>query len=107
MTSASGAESVETSVGRNPVKPGADRRPDFECTDVLPGGQERLLDGVLSVLGRAEDTVAVQLQLTPVPLDQLGKSICVAGLCPGDKISVDESPPIRVATAIPRVRLPV
>jgi hypothetical protein len=74
---------------------------------VLPGGEERLLDGVLSVLGRAEDAVAVQLQLTPVPLDQLGEGIRVAGLCPGDKISFDGNPPIRVTTAISLVRLPV
>jgi hypothetical protein len=36
----------------------------------------------------------VQLQLTPVPLDQLGEGIPVAGLRPGDQISVDENPPI-------------
>jgi len=72
---------------------------------VLPGGEERLLDGVLSVLGRAEDAVAVQLQLTPVPLDQLGEGIRVAGLCPGDQISVDENPPIRAASAVSPVRL--
>jgi hypothetical protein len=74
---------------------------------MLPGGQERLLDGVLSVLGRAEDAVAVQLQLPPVPFDQLGEGVRVAGLCPGDKISVDENPPIRVATAVSLARLPV
>jgi hypothetical protein len=72
---------------------------------VLPGGEERLLDGVLSILGRAEDAVAVQLQLTPVSLDQLGEGIRVAGPCPGDKISVDENPPIQVATAVSPVRL--
>ncbi len=37
----------------------------------------------------------MQLQLTPVSLDQLGEGIRVAGLCPGDKISVDGNPPIR------------
>jgi hypothetical protein len=72
---------------------------------VLPGGQERLLDGVLSVLGRAEDAVAVQLQLTPVPLDQFGERIGVAVLRPGDKISFDENPPIGVVTAVTPVRL--
>jgi hypothetical protein len=72
---------------------------------VLPGGEECLLDGVLSVLGRAKDAVAVQLQLTAVSLNQLSKGIRVAGLCPGDKISVDENPPIRVATAMPFFRL--
>ncbi len=74
---------------------------------MLPGGEERLLDGVLGVLDRAEDAVAVQLQFTPVPLDQLGEGIRVAGLCPGNKISVDENPPIRVATAVSPVWLPV
>jgi hypothetical protein len=74
---------------------------------VLPGGEERLLDRVLSVLDGAEDAVAVQLQLTPVPLDQLGEGIRVAGLRPGDEISFDGNPPIRVATAVSPVRLPV
>jgi hypothetical protein len=72
---------------------------------VLPGSQERFLDGVLGVLGRAEDAVAVQLQLTPVSSDQLGEGIRVAGLRPGDQISIDGTPPIRLATAIPPVRL--
>ena len=72
---------------------------------MLPGGEERLLNGVLSVLGRAEDAVAVQLQLTPVSLDQLREGIRVASLRPGDKISFDESPPIRVVTPVPPVRL--
>lgn len=74
---------------------------------MLPGREERLLNGVLSVLGRAEDAVAVQLQLTPVPSDQLGERIRVASLRPGDKIGVDENPPIRVTVAIPPVQLPV
>jgi hypothetical protein len=47
----------------------------------------------------------VQLQLAPVPLDQLGEGIRVAGLCPGDQISVDENPPIRVALAVSPARL--
>ena len=67
---------------------------------MLPGGQERLLDGVLGVLGRAEDAVAVQLQLTPVSLDQLGEGIRVAGPRPGDQFSVDENPSLRVAAAL-------
>jgi hypothetical protein len=74
---------------------------------VLPGGEECLLDGVLGILGRAKDAVAVQLQLMPVPLDQLREGVRVAVLCPGDKISVDEDPPIRVAAATPLLPLPV
>lgn len=37
----------------------------------------------------------MKLKLMPVPFDQLGKGICVASLCPSDKIRVDENPPIR------------
>jgi hypothetical protein len=37
----------------------------------------------------------VQLQFTPVPLDQFRERIGVAGLCPGDEISFDENAPGR------------
>ena len=75
---------------------------------MLPGGQERLLDGVLSVLGRTEDTVTVQLQLTTVPLDQLGEGIGVTGLRPGDQIGVDDNPfPPDLDLRSISVRLPV
>jgi hypothetical protein len=77
----------------------------LEPGDVLPCGQERLLNGVLSVLGRAEDAVAVQLQLTPVFFDQFGERVRVAGLCPGDQIGIDENPPIRVAGVVAPIRL--
>ena len=50
LLSASGAENVETSIGRDPVQPRTHRRPDLECADVPPGGEERLLDGVFRVL---------------------------------------------------------
>ena len=70
-----------------------------------PGGDEGLLDGVLGVLGRAEDAVTVQLQLTPVSLDQLGEGIGVAGLRSGDQISVDENPPVRIVGAVLPARL--
>jgi hypothetical protein len=105
--SASGADSVEAAIGRDPIQPGAYRRADFEATDVLPGGQERLLDGVLSVVDRAEEAVAVQLQLPSVYLDQLSESVRVASLRPGDKISFDENPPIpgRSGAAVSSVRL--
>jgi len=41
----------------------------------------------------------VQFQFTPVCLDQLGEGIRVTSLRPGDKISFDENPPIRVTAA--------
>jgi len=43
----------------------------------------------------------VQLQLTPVSLDELGEGVRVAVLCPGNEIGVDGKPPI------PRDPLPV
>jgi len=49
----------------------------------------------------------VQLKLAPVWLDQLGEGVRVASLCPGDKISFDENPPVRVANAVSPVLLPV
>jgi len=72
---------------------------------VLPCGEERLLDNILGVQGRAENAIAVQLQLTPVSLDQLREGIRVAGLRPDDKISFDENPPIRVVTEFSPGRL--
>ena len=49
----------------------------------------------------------MQLQLTPVALDQLGEGIPVAGLRPGDKIGFDENPPIRVLQPCLTAWLPV
>jgi hypothetical protein len=72
---------------------------------VLPGGEKRLLDRVFGVLGRAKNAVAVQLELTPVFLDQLREGIRITSLCPGDEISFDVWPPIGVMTAAARVRL--
>jgi hypothetical protein len=37
----------------------------------------------------------VQLQLTPVSLDEPGEGVLVAGPCPGDEIDVDDKPPDR------------
>jgi len=72
---------------------------------VLPGGEKGLLDGVLSVLGRAKDAVTVQLKLAPVSFDQLRKGISVASLCPGDEVRFDVSLPCRVVIAARSVRL--
>ena len=47
----------------------------------------------------------MQLQLTPVLLDEFGEGIRVASLRPDDQVSVDENPPIRVASAVSPIRL--
>src|SRR6201999_4406334 len=43
-------QDVEAAVGRDPVEPRADRGATFETSETLPGGQQRVLEGVLGVL---------------------------------------------------------
>jgi hypothetical protein len=62
-------EQVEADVGRDPVEPRAKRRAALESVEVLPGAQERLLDGVLGLEGRPEHPVAVRGQLATVLLE--------------------------------------
>ena len=69
---------VEAPVGGDLVQPGAQRGAFLsESADALPGGQHRLLDGVLSVGEGAEHPVAVHLQLPPVRLRQLPESLAI------------------------------
>src|SRR5215217_1655729 len=42
-------------------------------------GEQRLLEQVLGVLGRADDPVDVELELAPVGVGQLAKRVLVAG----------------------------
>jgi hypothetical protein len=41
---------VEAPVGGDPVEPGSDRGASLEPSEALPGGQQRVLEGVLGVL---------------------------------------------------------
>jgi hypothetical protein len=54
------ASRVEAPVGGDPVEPGAERGAAFEPSEALPGGQQRVLEGVLGVLEGSEHPVAVQ-----------------------------------------------
>jgi hypothetical protein len=83
---ATGAQGIEAAAGGNPVEPGADRGPFFEAPEPAPGGQQRLLERVLGVLGGAEDPVAVNLQLVPVRVDKLPERFLVAGPGPGRQV---------------------
>ena len=71
-------QDVERAVGRDPVQPGADRRPFLEAREPAPGGEQRLLKQVLGVLRRPDDPVDVQLELTPVRVGQLSERRLVA-----------------------------
>ena len=77
--SAGRAARVEAPVGGDPVEPGAQRGASLEPAEALPGGQQRVLQGVLGVLERSEHPVAVHLQLPPVRLGQLAERVAVAG----------------------------
>jgi hypothetical protein len=79
------AQRVEAAVGRDPVEPRAHRGAPLERLDAAPRGQERLLHHVLGVLHRADDAVAVQLQLAPVGLGQRAKRLLVAGTRPPER----------------------
>jgi hypothetical protein len=72
------AKHVETAVGRDPVEPGAQRGASLEPAQSAPGCEQRFLHGVLGILERTEDAVAVQLQLCAVRVDELAKRGLVA-----------------------------
>ena len=74
------AARVEAPVGGDLVQPGAQRRAFLsEPADALPGGQHRLLDGVLGVGEGSEHPVAVHLQLPPVRPGQLPERLAIPG----------------------------
>jgi hypothetical protein len=84
-TARSCPQRVQAAVGRDPVKPGAHGRSALERLEATPGGQQCLLDHVLGVLHRAEDPVAVQLQLAPVGFGELAKCLVVPGARPCER----------------------
>jgi len=52
---------VEAPVGGDAVEPGADRGAALEPSEALPGGKQRVLEGVLGILEGSEHAVAVHL----------------------------------------------
>jgi hypothetical protein len=72
------AQGVEAAVGRDSVQPGAHGGPFLELVQRAPRRKQRLLQQVLGVLERAEDPVAVQLELTPVGVRELPEGVFVA-----------------------------
>jgi hypothetical protein len=70
---------VEAPVSGDPVQPRAQRGAPLEPAKALPGGQQRVLEGVLGVLEGSEHPVAVHLQLSKVRLGQLPERVTVPG----------------------------
>ena len=70
---------VQALVGRDAVQPGPHRGPALESRQAPPGRQQGLLEHVLGVGERAEQPVAVHLQLTPERADQFAEGEFVTG----------------------------
>jgi hypothetical protein len=85
---AAGAQVVQALVGGDRMQPGAQRRAFLEPVKSAPGSHHRLLQHVLGVGGRAEDAVAVRLQLAPEFIGELGERVSVPGLGPGQQLPV-------------------
>src|SRR5262249_10229649 len=64
-------------VGGDAVEPGAQGGAALEADESAPSGKQRLLEHVFCVLRRAEDAVAVGLQLAPKWLDELAERVLV------------------------------
>ena len=69
---------VEADVRRDPVQPRTERAPP-RTVAAAPRPQERLLHGVLRLVERGEHPVAVDVQLAPVALGELGEGGLVLG----------------------------
>jgi hypothetical protein len=61
-----------------------DRPDSLEPVEASPCREQRLLEQVLRVVGRADDPITVQLQLTSVWIRQLAEGGLVAGARPRD-----------------------
>src|SRR5512132_658782 len=88
------AKRVQAAIGRDPVQPGAQRGASLETVEPAPGCEERLLQLVFGVLQRAEDSVAVQLQLPPVRLDQLLEGVLVARAGTAERVLTQHRRPV-------------
>ena len=58
-------DQLETAVRRDPVEPRAQRAAALEAGQRAPCAQQRVLEGVVGVVDRAEHAVAVRVQLGP------------------------------------------
>ena len=69
-SSLTACDHVQADVRRNPVEPRAQRRAALEPAQAPPGAEQRLLDGVLGLEGRAEHAIAVAGELAAVDLER-------------------------------------
>src|SRR5438874_665569 len=67
---ASACDRGEADVRGDGVQPGGELRARLVALGAFPGAQHRLLERVIGVVERAEHPVAVEVQCSPVWLDQ-------------------------------------
>jgi hypothetical protein len=87
------AQRVQAAVGGDPVQPRAEGSPALEPGQPPPSGGEGLLQRVLRVRKRAEEPVAVELDLSPVRSDQLLEGLLISRTGPFDELGAHSLPP--------------
>jgi hypothetical protein len=70
-------DQLEASVGGDAVEPRPQRAAALELRQPAPGAQERVLEGVVGVVDRAEHPVAVRVELLAVELHELAEGVLV------------------------------
>ena len=88
-------------VRRDPVEPRADRAAALEPRQPAPGAQQRVLQRVLGVLGRAEHPVAVRVELAPVRRDEPPVGVLVAGARRVEQLLLGHRPASQSASSPP------
>jgi hypothetical protein len=72
------AEQIEAAVAGDSVEPRAEGRAPLELVEAAPGREQGLLEHVFGVLQRAEDPVAMELELAPEGVGQLPERQLIA-----------------------------
>ena len=68
---------VEAGVGRDPVEPRTQRATLLELLQPAPRAEQRVLEGVVGVVDRAQHPVAVRVELTSVGIHEAAKRVTV------------------------------
>jgi hypothetical protein len=72
------AQRVQAAVRRDAVEPHAQRGSPVEEPEHAPRGQQRLLEKILGLVYRAEDAVAMELELSALRMDELAERLLVS-----------------------------
>ena len=87
------ARLIDTGADEQPMEPGVETIGAAQCGQVTPSSDERLLDGVLGLVGIAQDEPGGSVQPEERGACQRGEGVMIAPLCPFDEVSlVHDSP---------------